>query len=250
MKIDDRLLTLGASHGRSGKKMAPEGVVVHYVGNPGSSALANRNYFENGSDGAGVSSHYIIGLSGEIIRCVPDNECAAHAGVSYGAAWDQMAKTNNSRFIGIECCHPASDGKFSDCTANSLVELTAYLCKTFKLDPDKDVYRHYDAAGKCCPLYYVNNPKAWADLKCRIQTQYKLITQPAPVNSASQAASAPVSQNVPSYWAADAWAWAKKNGLNDGTRPADTITREETASFVFNFFNLFVFQSTSGCNPR
>ena len=36
-------------------------------------------------------------------------------------------------------------------------------------------------------------------------------------------------QNQPSPWAKEAWDWAKKEGLLDGTRPKDTITREEIA---------------------
>ena len=40
-----------------------KGVVIHYVGNPGTSAEANRNYFESLSDGnleTYASSHFII----------------------------------------------------------------------------------------------------------------------------------------------------------------------------------------------
>ncbi|MDR1558339.1 MAG: N-acetylmuramoyl-L-alanine amidase [Clostridiales bacterium] len=175
MKIEDRLLTPGVSHGRSGRSMVPKGVVVHYVANPGSSALANRNYFENGSGGAGVSAHYIIGLNGEILRCVPDTERAVHAGKSYGLAWNEMAKTNNSRLIGIECCHPAIDGKFNSHTIDSLVELAADLCKRYKLDPLKDVYRHYDVCGKMCPLYYVNHASDWNVMKNKIKAMYDRI---------------------------------------------------------------------------
>ena len=50
-------------------------IAVHYVGNPGSSAKANRDYFENQKNGGRyVSSHFIIGLSGEIIQCIPLDE--------------------------------------------------------------------------------------------------------------------------------------------------------------------------------
>ena len=247
MDIQNRLLTMGASHGRSGRLMVPKGVVIHYVANPGSSALGNRNYFENGSGGAGVSAHYVIGLNGEIIRCVPDNECAAHAGASYGPAWNEMAKTNNSKYIGIECCHPNADGKFNDYTLDAVVELTADLCKKYGLDPRKDVYRHYDVCGKMCPLYYVNRTDQWDALKNRVLQKYNQAPNaaapaaaptPAPVTPAPVSpAPKPAPTNMPSAWAADAWAWAKQYGLNDGTRPADITTREEVASFVYSFFN-------------
>jgi N-acetylmuramoyl-L-alanine amidase len=36
-------------------------------------------------------------------------------------------------------------------------------------------------------------------------------------------------KNTPSSWAKEAWEWAKKEGLLDGTRPKDNLTREEFA---------------------
>ena len=50
------------------------GVVIHYVGNPGTTARANRNYFESlssGVEGTYASSHFVVGLEGEVIQCVP-----------------------------------------------------------------------------------------------------------------------------------------------------------------------------------
>lgn len=37
---------------------------------------------------------------------------------------------------------------------------------------------------------------------------------------------------IPSAWAAASWAWAKDNGLMDGTRPKDAVTREELAAVL------------------
>ena len=53
------------------------GIVLHYVGNPGTSAQANRNYFaslEDGELGVYASSHFIVGLEGEVVQCVPLTE--------------------------------------------------------------------------------------------------------------------------------------------------------------------------------
>ncbi len=160
MQIIDKLLTAGSVHGRTGKKLVPQGIVVHYVGNPNSTAEANRNYFENGSSGNYVSAHYVIGLKGEIVQCIPDNEVAQHAGKAYGAQWTVQALKNNSEFLGIENCHQDSAGKFNEKTYASLVELVVYLCEKFKLD-SKKIYRHYDVTGKRCPLYYVKNQGEW-----------------------------------------------------------------------------------------
>lgn len=228
MTITNRLLTLGAKHARPGTKMEPKGILVHYVGNPGSSAIGNRNYFEN----SGVASaHYIIDISGEIIRCIPDNEVAWHAGRSYGAQWNNMAKTNNSRFIGIECCHPDAGGKYSDKTYAALVELCADLCKKYGFTAQKDVYRHYDVTGKSCPLWYVRNHAEWEKLKMDISKNTNQQNQSS--SSATTTVTAATPSNKPSDWAADAWTWATNNKLNDGTRPKDTSTREEVAAFVW-----------------
>ena len=45
-----------------------------------------------------------------------------------------------------------------------MAELTAWLCREFRLDPERDVIRHYDVSGKPCPLYYVDHPDAWERL--------------------------------------------------------------------------------------
>ncbi|MFG6394219.1 MAG: N-acetylmuramoyl-L-alanine amidase [Lachnospiraceae bacterium] len=133
------------------------GIVVHYTANPGTDAEANRNYFEGRKDEPDesankVSSHYIIGLDGTIIQCIPLNEIA------------YASKERNADTISIECCHPDETGKFSKSTYNSLVHLAAWLCSKYNLSKDS-VIRHYDVTGKMCPLYYVDNGEAWDKLK-------------------------------------------------------------------------------------
>ncbi|MDR1559242.1 MAG: N-acetylmuramoyl-L-alanine amidase [Clostridiales bacterium] len=179
MKITDALLTLGASHGRTGKAINPKGIVVHYVANPGSSAMSNRNYFEKGSNGRGVSSHYIVGLQGEVIRCIPETEVAMHAGAAYSSAYLEQAKINNSIYYGIETCHPNADGKFSEITNLSLTELCADMCLRHGFDPHKRLFTHNEVTGKLCPLYFVKNPEAWAKFKDDVQNIISRTTLPS-----------------------------------------------------------------------
>jgi N-acetylmuramoyl-L-alanine amidase CwlA len=201
MDIEEKFLTLGSAHGRPGTALAAKGIVIHYVGNPGSSALANRNWFEGGAGGARTSAHYIIGLKGEILLCVPESEKAVHAGKSYGAKWDAIAPKANSSYIGIECCHPDASGKFNEATTASLVWLASDICRRRGLDPGKDVFRHYDVAGKACPLYYVNNPDAWIALAGEIK---KALQPPA-------GGGTPIA-GPPSVTAAQMSAWAATKG--------------------------------------
>ncbi len=128
-----------------------DGVVIHYVGNPGTTAEANRNYFQSlalGTDKVYASAHFIVGLDGEVVQCIPLTE------ISYAS------NSRNDDTVAIEVCHPDDSGQFSSVTYDRAVELTAWLCHTFDLTA-QDVIRHYDITGKDCPKYYVEHPEAW-----------------------------------------------------------------------------------------
>ena len=148
--FDVNLLTIN-EYSRSGEANNKiKGIVVHYTANPGTTAAQNRNYFEGLKDSkiTKASSHFIIGIKGEIVQCIPINEVA------------YASNDRNYDTISIECCHPDESGKFDEKTYESLVHLTAWLCGKFNLKP-KDVIRHYDITGKQCPLYYVENEEEW-----------------------------------------------------------------------------------------
>ena len=137
-------------------------VAVHYTGN-GSTAQNNRDYFENLKDThyTYVSSHYIVGLNGEIIQCIPEDE------------WSYCTNQANGYSISIETCHPDKTGKFTEASESALVELAADICKRHGLDPMKDVIRHYDVTGKQCPLWYVTHPEDWTRFKERVAAVLK-----------------------------------------------------------------------------
>lgn len=152
-EITSMLLTVN-EYSRPGIKLEKvNGVVVHYVANPGTTAEQNRDYFEGLKDTKDTyaSSNFIIGLDGEIVECVPVNEVA------------YASNNRNEDTISIECCHPLEDGAFTEATYRSLVELTAYLCGEFNIKDE--VIRHYDVTGKLCPLYYVDHPEKWEKFK-------------------------------------------------------------------------------------
>lgn len=143
--IDQKFLDLGGS--RSGQKLEQvNDIAIHYVGNPGTSAQGNWNYFNDPT--TEVNAHFLIGLDGEIIQCVPLDEKSA------------ATNDRNRDTISIEVCHPDETGQFNDASYQSLVKLCAWLCKTFDLD-ETHLIRHYDVTGKECPLYFVNYPEAW-----------------------------------------------------------------------------------------
>lgn len=156
--IEEELLPLN-EYSRPGTTLNKiKGVVIHYTGNPGTTAWQNRGYFESLAETkiTKASSHYIIGLSGEIIQCVPLNEIA------------YASNERNADTISIECCINNEAGKFTDKTYDALVHLTAWLVGEYDLKIS-DVIRHYDVTGKICPKYFVEHESAWEDFKMDVE---------------------------------------------------------------------------------
>lgn len=135
-------------------------IAIHYTANPGATAQNNRDYFENlaTTHEAKVSSHFVVGLEGEVIQCIPTSE------MSYAT------NSRNVDSISIECCHNDETGVFEQATYDSAVKLTAWLCARFGLTSEQ-VIRHYDVTGKECPKYYVDHPDAWEQMKADIAAQ-------------------------------------------------------------------------------
>ena len=80
-----------------------DGVVVHYVGNPGTSAAANRSFFANlaVTHETYASAHFVVGLEGEVLQCVPLSEVA------------YCSSQANDHTVSIEVCHADEAGEFS-----------------------------------------------------------------------------------------------------------------------------------------
>lgn len=186
MKIEDNLLTKNA-YSRPGTKIKQiKAIVIHWLANPWQSATSCRDYFEarkDGKNGYG-SAHYIVGLSGTITRCIPDNEVAYHVGSSqidpesgkvytdlarekFGmAAIDFKLRSPNECTIGIEHCHIDNMGLMQAATIDSSISLSASLCKQYGLDPLADILLHKEIVGwKDCHKYFVMHPEKWIEYK-------------------------------------------------------------------------------------
>ena len=135
-------------------------IAIHYTANPGATAMDNRNYFENlaYTHETKVSSHFVVGLEGEVVQCIPTAE------ISYAT------NERNVDTISIECCHMDETGVFEQATYDSVVKLAAWLCTRLNLT-EENVIRHYDVTGKNCPKYYVEHSDAWDQMKADIAAQ-------------------------------------------------------------------------------
>ena len=145
--IDVQLIEIDGAARRGERLEAVRDIVVHYVGNPETTAQQNRDYFNNPD--SEVSAHFVVGIEGEVIQCVPLTEKSS------------ASNDRNKDTISIEVCHVDETGEFSAEAYNALVKLTAWLCRATGLN-EKHVIRHYDVTGKNCPLYFVEHPEAWS----------------------------------------------------------------------------------------
>ena len=161
MQIKEMFIT-PTPYSRPQKKIGQiKNIVIHWIGNAGTTAENNAKYFDglkvgkknSTGDYIYASSHYIIGNDGVVVKCVPESEVAYHASDA------------NSYSIGVEICHPDWTGKPTQKAYESLVKLLVELCRKYKLEPTQAIIRHYDVTGKVCPKYYVEDGGAFKRLK-------------------------------------------------------------------------------------
>lgn len=168
--VDQQIIPVNGAARRGETMRRVTDIAIHYVGNPGTSAQANRNYFAQPD--TQVSAHFLIGLEGEIIQCIPLNEKSS------------ATNDRNRDTISIEVCHPDATGQFTQASYDALVKLTAWLCDTAGIGRDQ-VIRHYDVTGKLCPgikgwnLENGSDDKKWQTFKAQLSAEAEDNT-PAP----------------------------------------------------------------------
>jgi len=163
MKIIDRLLPIqcysSARTNYEPRLIKPLGIVLHYFSciyvkpdNPYDTDLCwnlfhdlnfnikDRQYNIYHGKRAGASTHYMIGRDGEILRLVPDEYQAWHAGPS---SFNGMANCNEFMF-GIELIG-SHNKPFEYAQYESLAWLCYQLMDKYNIDPDW-ITRHSDIA--------------------------------------------------------------------------------------------------------
>lgn len=124
MNILNAILTLNDCY-KAGRKIIPKGVMVHSTG----VAQTNAEVFINAWNRGGVEAcvHAFIDLAG-IHQTLPWDYRGWHAG---GVA--------NNTHIGFEICEDnLLDANYFATVYQEAIELTAYLCNTYNLDPLAD----------------------------------------------------------------------------------------------------------------
>ena len=207
MKIIQNLVLPSKYNIKCPYTMNPEFIVVHNTAND-ASAKNEVAYMINNNNK--VSFHYAIDDK-EIVQGIPENRNAWHAGDGNGQG--------NRKGIGIEICYSKSGG-----TRFIEAEKLAAKFIAFKLNEkgwgiDK-VKKHQDFSGKYCPHRTLD--MGWQRFLNMIQAELNKLKEEDKVN-----------RDKPSSWAKEAWEWAKKAGITDGSRPKDNATREEIITMIY-----------------
>jgi len=191
--------------------MVPEFIVVHNTANDASAANEVAYMIRNDNQ---VSFHYAIDDK-EIVQGIPENRNAWHAG-------DGASGKGNRKGLSIEICYSKSGGKRFEEAEKLAAKFIASKIKEKGWGIDK-VKKHQDFSGKYCPHRTLD--MGWQRFLDMVKSELDKLKGVATVEE----------KNVPSSWAKEAWEWAKKEGITDGARPKDTMTREEMITMLHRY---------------
>lgn len=152
---------------RDGKKLkAKLGIVMHYTGDPGASALDVASYFTSLSNqrlndalqDRYAGAQYCIDRE-MIVRTIPDGERAYHCGSPNPYMPDAVKALGsypNDTTVGIEMCIE-KDGTIHEDTFQNAVTLVCWLIADQGFP--ESIWTHKQVVGwKDCPLPWIKNP--------------------------------------------------------------------------------------------
>jgi len=184
-----------------------DGVTIHNTGNysPSADAEMHHNYFRNveNADKKYVGAHVFVDHD-SIVQVCPINEKMFHAG-------DGKFGPGNTTTWALEIC---LNKHIETAHSNAKCLLAAYLLAY----PDKQMFSHKKWSGKNCPQWILDNGK----MEDFYNDVYSLVKAQDPIQEVSE-------------WAVDAQAWVMNNGISDGERPKDPVTREELWTMLYRF---------------
>ncbi|HEY5524188.1 MAG TPA: N-acetylmuramoyl-L-alanine amidase [Clostridium sp.] len=135
-------------------------IVIHDVGEKGSTAQNNKDYFAGGDRQA--SADFFID-SNNIIQIIDYTKNYSWA---IGDGHGEFGKTN-ANSLSIEMCLE-NNGQPSEKTIQNTLDLAKYLMKELNIGIG-NVVRHYDCSHKNCPgSFSANNWAKWTNFKTRL----------------------------------------------------------------------------------
>lgn len=257
MQLTEHILT-GNDCYRAGRTITPKGIMVHSTG----VAQPDVEVFLRAWNRPGVDkcAHAFVHRGG-VVETLPWNWRGWHAGTPPGGG----VSANNTH-ISFEILEPAGhtyqggamvgydaeqNADYFAAVYRNSVELCAYLCARYGLDPMADIIDHAEgyALGVASnhtdvshwfPRHGKTMDTLRADVKALLEggdpmTQERFDAMFAV--SAQRCRKAQEARPV-SAWAAEAWEKAVAAGIFDGTKPGAPLTREQ-AALVLDRLGLF-----------
>lgn len=176
----------------------PTTYTIHETQNYKAYAQNERDNLQNNT---GTTSFHSVVDHEQVIRCIPFNKGAYHAGTVKG----------NSTSISLEICSSSLQSHFLK-TWNNAIEVTAQDLILLGLDVE-GLRMHYDWSGKDCPKY-IRQRKLWGSFKKEVKAKMEEMKEPK--------------TDFP-----EAQKWVKENGISDGTMPKEPITREQVWAMLY-----------------
>lgn len=234
-----------------GEHIRPQGVMVHSTGAnnpwlrryvaPDDGRLGTPSPRHWNQSGVGACVHAMIGK-------VADGSIAVYQTLPWTMRGWHCGRSGNDTHIAFEICEDGlTDKGYFQATYQAAVELTAYLCKRFGLDPLADgvVLCHSEGYARGIASNHADVMHWWRrygvsmddfrrDVAAEMQggddmteAQVRQIVREEIAALQLQRAELP-----PSDWARDQLAAAVAAGITDGQRPQAHATRQEVAIMV------------------
>ena len=235
-----------------GRTIRPQGVMVHSTGanNPWL-----RRYLapDDGRLGAPSPRHWNQGGVGACVHAMIGKTADGSVAVYQTLPWTMRSwhcgRSGNDTHISFEICEDGlTDRAYFHATYQAAVELTAYLCKRFSLDPLADgvVLCHSEGYKRGIASNHADVMHWWGrygvsmdnfrrDVAEKMKGGERDLTEQevrAIIREELAAAQAARDKLPASDWAAEKLKQAKAAGITDGTRPRGWATREEVALMV------------------
>lgn len=225
---------------RAGTAFVPRGIMVHSTG-------ANNPRLARYIPGDEVIGHSTAGTHWDrpgIRKCVhafvgklADGSVAAVQTLPWTMRGWHAGGSANSSHIGFEICEDDLENPdYFDAAYRTAVELTAFLCREFDLDPLADgvILCHKEGCERGMASnhadvlhWFPKHGKSMGDFRIDVARTVEEEVQYARFRAHMARYRRELAAQPPAM--ADLLAEAKHMGLTDGSRPRDLVTREECA---------------------
>ena len=228
-----------------GKKHTPKGIMVHstgannpwlkrYVG-PDDGLLGknpnNNHWNQFRPGGRQVCVHAFIGK-------LADGTIATYQTLPWDmVGWHSGSGTKGNAglkqgYIGFEICEDnLTDRTYFNAVYKEAVELCAYLCKLYNIPPEKPYLICHSEGYKLGIASNHGDVMHWFPKHGKSMDMFRADVS----KELSKGGTAVADKDKPSSWAKEAWEWAKKEGITDGTNPQGAIAREQVVTMLYRY---------------